>query len=93
MMSVMNKIKSRNIYDKLNPNPTAEPELVIVIIIHGEITCAKTKHMQNKLVKCYRCKHGKSTWIIQGILTSIRYRYKMYKQLKKKIPVQIITKP
>ena len=43
MMSVMNKIKSRNIYDKLNPNPTAEPELVIVIIIHGEITCAKTK--------------------------------------------------
>ena len=29
-----------------------------------------------------RYKHKKSAWITQGILTSIRYRDKMYKQLK-----------
>ena len=38
--------------------------------------------MPNKLVKFNRYKHKKSAWITQGILTSIRYRDKMYKQLK-----------
>ena len=38
--------------------------------------------MPNKLVKFNRYKHKKSTWITHGLLTSIRYRDKMYKQLK-----------
>ena len=38
--------------------------------------------MPNKLVKFNRYKHKKSTWIIRGLLTSIRYRDKIYKQLQ-----------
>ena len=77
----MNEIKSGNIYDKLNKNPTADPNCNYDII-YKEITRAKTIHMPNKLVKFNRYKHKKSTWITHGLLTSIRYRDKMYKQLK-----------
>jgi hypothetical protein len=77
----MNEIKSGNIYDKLNKNPTADPNCNYDII-YKEITHAKTIHMPNKLVKINRYKHKKSTWITHGLLTSIRYRDKMYKQLK-----------
>ena len=79
MISVMNEIKSGKIYNKLSKNPTADPNYNI---IYKEITRAKTIHMPNKLVKFNRYKHKKSTWITHGLLTSIRYRDKMYKQLK-----------
>ena len=36
----------------------------------------------NKLVKRNRYKNKISTWITHSLLTSIRYRDKMYKQLK-----------
>ena len=81
MISVMNEIKSCNIYEKLNKNPTPDPNCNYDII-YKEITRAKTIHMPNKLVKFNRYKHKKSTWITHGLLTSIRYRDKMYKQLK-----------
>ncbi|KAK2174093.1 hypothetical protein NP493_829g00031 [Ridgeia piscesae] len=77
----MNEIKSGNIYDKLNKNPTADSNCNYDII-YKEITRAKTIDMPNKLVKFNRYKHKKSTWITHGLLTSIRYRDKMYKQLK-----------
>ena len=38
--------------------------------------------MPYELVKCNIYKHKKSTWITHGLITSIRYRDKMYKQLK-----------
>ena len=38
--------------------------------------------MTSKLVKFNKYKHEKSTWITQGLLTSIRYRDKLYKQIK-----------
>ena len=81
MINVMNEIKLGNIYEKLNTNPNADPNYNYDII-YEEITHAKTKHMPNKLVKFNRYKHKKSAWITQGILTSIRYRDKMYTQLK-----------
>ena len=40
MISVMNEIKSGNIYDKLNKNPTADPNCNYDII-YKEITRAK----------------------------------------------------
>ena len=76
MTSVMNEIKSGNIYDKLNKNPTADPNCNYDII-YKEIARAKTIHMPNKLVKFNRYKHKKSTWITHGLLTSIIYRDKM----------------
>ena len=74
-------IKSGNIYDKLSKNSTADPNYNYDII-YKENTRRKTIHMPNKLVKFNRYKHKKSTWITHGLLTSIRYRDKMYKQLK-----------
>ena len=77
----MNEIKSGNIYNKLNTNPTTDTNCNYDII-YKEITRARTIHMPNKLVKFNIYKHKKSTWITHGLLTSIRYRDKMYKQLK-----------
>ena len=48
MISVMNEIKSGNIYDKLNKKSTADPNCNYDII-YNEITRAKTIHMPNKL--------------------------------------------
>ena len=78
MINVMNEIKLGNIYEKLNTNPNADRNYNYEII-YEEITRAKTKHMPNKLVKFNRYKHKKSAWITQGLITSIRYRDKMYK--------------
>ena len=64
-----------------NLNPNADPNYNYDII-YEEITRAKTKHMPNKLVKFNRYKHNKSDWITQGLLTSNRYRYKMYTKYK-----------
>ena len=86
MISVMNEIRSGRIYDKLNKNPTADPNCNYDII-YKDITRDKTIHMPNKLVTFYRYKHKKSTWITHGLLTSIRYRDKMYKQLKLTNPI------
>ena len=38
--------------------------------------------MPTKLVKFNKYKHKESMWIAQGILRSIQYRDKLYKQLK-----------
>ena len=79
MINVTNEIKLGNIYDFFNKNPNADPNYNYDII-YEEIT--RAKHMPNKLVKFNRYKHKKSAWITQGLLTSIRYRDKMYKTLK-----------
>ena len=51
-------------------------------MINVEILRAKNKHMPCKLVKFNKYKHKNSTWITQGLLKSIRYRDKLYKQLR-----------
>ena len=51
-------------------------------MINADILRAKNKHMPCKLVKLNKYKHKKSTWITQGLLKSIRYRDKLYKQLR-----------
>ena len=51
-------------------------------MINDEILRAKNKHMPCKLVKFNKYKHKKSAWITLGLLKSIRYRDKLYKQLR-----------
>ena len=60
MISVMNEIKSGNIDDKLNKNPTSDPKCNYDIIYKGIIR-AKNMHMRNKLVKFNIYKYKKST--------------------------------
>ena len=51
-------------------------------IINDEILRANNKHMPCKLVKFNKYKHKKSSWITQGLFKSIRYRDKLYKQMR-----------
>ena len=81
MQNVRHEIKSNDIYSKLNKIPIANPNLNYDII-YKEILRSKNKHMPGKLVNFYKYKHNKSTCITQGLLKSIWYRDKLYKQLK-----------
>ena len=81
MLKVKNELHSSDIYTKLDTNPNTDPNYNYNIII-DEINQAKDKYMTSKLVKFNKYKHKKSTWITQGLLTSIRYRDKLYKQIK-----------
>ena len=85
MHKVKNEIKSYDTYNKLNKNPNADTNLNYDIIFN-DIVRAKDKHMPTKLVKFNKYKHKKSMWITQGILRSIQYRDKLYKQLKLTYP-------
>ena len=49
-------------------------------IILDEISKSQNKFITRKLVKYNKYKHKKSTWITQGLLISISYRDKLYKQ-------------
>ena len=51
-------------------------------ILLEEIKKAIDKHMPIKTVKFDKYRHKKETWITSGILKSIRYKDKLYRQLK-----------
>ena len=71
---------------RLNKNPNADTNFNYDIKFN-DIVRAKDKHMPIKLVKFNnKYKHNKSMWITQGILRSIQYRDKVYKQLKLTYP-------
>ena len=80
MLNVKHDI-NLNINDKMDTTETANINLNYDIII-GEITTAKNKFMTNKVVKFNRTKHKISSWITAGVLKSITYRNKLYRQLK-----------
>ena len=81
MLNVRHEIQSEELYSKLVKSCTADINLNYEMI-NDEILRAKNKHMPCKLVKFNKYKHKKSTWITQGLLKSIRYRDKLYKQLR-----------
>ena len=66
---------------KLGKSCTADINLNYEMI-NDDILRAKNKHMPCKLVKFNKYKHKKSAWITLGLLKSIRYRDKLYKQLR-----------
>jgi len=81
MLKVKNELHSSDIYTKLDTNPNTDPNYNYNIII-DEINQAKNKYMTSKFVIFNKYKHKTSAWITQGLLTSIRYRDKLYKQIK-----------
>ena len=81
MLNVRHEIQSEELYSKLVKSCTADINLNYEMI-NDEILRAKIKHMPCKFVKFNKYKHKKSTWIAQGLLKSIRYRDKLYKQLR-----------
>ena len=51
-------------------------------ILDGIFNHAKQKHLPLKEVKFNQSKHNKSQWITKGLIKSINFRDKMYKDLK-----------
>ena len=81
MLNVRHEIQSDELYSKLGKSCTADINLNYEKI-NDDILRATNKHMPCKLMKFNKYKHKKSTWITQGLLKSIRYRDKLYKQLR-----------
>ena len=79
--AMLNVRQSEELYSKLGKSCTADINLNYEMI-NDEIVRAKNKHMPCKLVKFNKYKHKKSAWITLGLLKSIRYRDKVYKQLR-----------
>ena len=53
------------------------------------LTDAKQKHIPTSICKVNKYKHRLSPWITLGLIKSIKYRDKLYKELKREIPDSI----
>ena len=52
-------------------------------ILNNVISQAKNKHLPYRTVTCNKHKHKNSNWVTKGIVRSIKYRDKLYLQLKR----------
>ena len=77
-----NYLVESNITLKLNASPTGDPEDNYKIL-NDIIKIGYDKFFGGKMVKYNKYKHRKSAWISYGIIRSIRFRDKLYKDLKK----------
>ena len=79
-LNVINDLKSSNIITLMENNVTSDPNDNYSILLE-EIQKAIDKHMPLKTVKFNKYRHKKETWITCGILKSIRFKDKLYRQL------------
>ena len=70
----------------MDNNVTSNPNDNYNILLE-EMKKAIDKHMPLKTVTFGKYRHKKETWITSGILKSIRYKDKLYKQLKMTNPM------
>ena len=78
------ELNSANIYELLDTTLTADPTINLNIL-NDMISKAKNKHLPYRTVKFnkHKHKHKNSNWITKGIVRSIKYRDKLYLQLKR----------
>ena len=76
-----NDISSKGIYDKLDKNLNADPN-INYNILEKEIINSMETHMQKKTVKFNRRKHKRDPWITFGILRSVNKKNQLYRTLK-----------
>jgi hypothetical protein len=69
------------IIDNFDKNPLADPNYNYEIL-HSGIQLAYEKHIPAKIVKFNKHRHKLSKWITGGLLSSIRFRDKLYKRMK-----------
>ena len=82
LLNIHNDLEENNIYEKLEKSLTADVNQNYNIM-HQEIYDTIEKHTLKKIVKSNRHKHKLSKWITHGIIKSIKYRDKLYKNSKK----------
>ena len=76
------ELNSANIYELLDTTWTADPTINLNIL-NDMISKAKNKHLPYRTVTFNKHKHKNSNWITKGIVRSIKYRDKLYLQLKR----------
>ena len=85
-INVEKELLSSNIITLMDKNVTSDPNDNCNILLE-EINKAIDKHMPLKTVKFDKDRQKKETWITSGILKSIRYKDKLYRQLKMTNPM------
>ena len=88
----VNGIKLSNIYNKLNKCTDADPNETYDII-HYDIELNTNIHLPETMVKLKLNFHKNSCWIKPGILRSIKYRDKLYKQPRYIAVQEFVRKP
>ena len=79
-------ISKANVFAKLNPDISANPNENYDILLEKIIVHNINKHFPRRQVKFNKYKHKKNTWITKGILHSIKFRDNLYRELKKACP-------
>ena len=74
-------LMNSNIISQLDQDPYCDPN-VNYDILHKHITDLKDKHLPFKLVKFNKYKHKGNKWITNGVLKSLKYKDRLYKQLR-----------
>ena len=80
-INVDKDLQTSNVITLMDNDITSDPNNNYNILLE-EIKKAIDKHMPIKTVKFDKYRHKKETWITSGILKSIRYKDKLYRQLK-----------
>ena len=79
-LNVEKDLQSSNIITLMENKVTSDPNDNYNLLLE-EIQKAIDKHMPLKTVKFNKYRHKKETWITGGILKSIRFKDKLYRQL------------
>ena len=88
LRNIISDIHASDLHTDIDHNPTSDPNVTYKKIL-DVLEKAKHKHMSGKLVKYNKYKHKKSTWLTNGLLKSIRFRDKLYKQMKCILPTSV----
>jgi hypothetical protein len=75
-------LNQRNILSQINIDPISDPT-ENYNILEKNIKLAKEKHLPVKRVRFSKRKHKLKPWITQGIIKSLNFRDKLYKDMKK----------
>ena len=85
-----NAVAASDIYSQINKDINADPNLNYNII-HNILKTATEEHLAPKIVKFKKHRHKKTKWITQGIIKSISFRDKLYKEYRKS-PMNTVTR-
>ena len=81
-VSLLTDICQSDIVNDMITDPYTDPNINYEIL-ENHVTRLKNKHLPLKTVKFNKHKPRGSKWISQGVIRSIKYRDKLYRELKK----------
>ena len=74
-------LRNANVHELLDDNRYADPN-INYNKLHSCIIELKEKHLSYQLVKFNKYKHKGKKWITNGIIRSLKFRDKLYKEMK-----------